>query len=626
MAFRTLTLCGLAALVFPVSLAFADTDTERREDDLIVTSTRLLTSEGTETVSVSVIDADDIERLALSNLADVLALSPGVSTTRNGGFGGFAALRLRGAPGEQTLVLIDGALVNDTTSPGGGYNFALVDTARIERIEVLRGPQSSLWGSDAIGGVVSITTRAPAVGQSARALVELGSFDTRRAAADANTSAALGGGTLSVSAGVSTLTTDGISKADARQGNSEKDGYQASSGDLKLKWSSLSGKASLTARLGVSDTLTDIDGFSATARGGVADSDQTDRYDEHSAGLTGVFETGAITHTLDAQAYRSERRSRTGNALDFSADGERDIYRWLADWQAGDRLQLVFGAEQETERAATFNPFSGPSGTLAATSNALFGVARWTSGPIILDAGLRRDDAEGLDAETTVRLGARWDLTDALAVRAAFGQGFKAPTLFQKTFICGFCGLTAPNPDLRLETAQAFEIGLDYRGGPLNLTATAFQTEIDDLIDFSFTQGYANIRAAEISGLEMGVTYAFGPALSVGASLTLLDTENLQTGARLARTPDIAASTEFIWTPNDLASLSLTIRHDGDKDDSLGRVDGFTRADLVARFAVRETLDLYVRAENLTDTAYQQVLGYGEPGRALTFGLSVRTP
>ncbi|MEL7111823.1 MAG: TonB-dependent receptor plug domain-containing protein, partial [Pseudomonadota bacterium] len=218
------------ALLSAVSLSLVspglaqDTDDEvATQETIIVEGSRLnlkVTEVGT---SIGVITADDIDALGVDFAIDAIASVAGVTVNQNGPFGGQASVRIRGAASEQTLVLIDGVPVNDPSSPGGGFNFARVDTESIERIEILKGAQSTLWGTDAIGGVVSIKTKQPEAGFGGTAFAEYGSFNTLRGGASLENGSEQGDFRLAV-AGIST---DGISRADESDGNSEDDGYDA---------------------------------------------------------------------------------------------------------------------------------------------------------------------------------------------------------------------------------------------------------------------------------------------------------------------------------------------------------------------------------------------------------------
>ena len=195
---------------------------QARIDTIVVTATRIEQPIGETGSTVRIIDAEDIAALGFSQALDAIAGAPGFTVNQNGSFGGAASVRVRGASSAQTLVLIDGVSVNDASAPGGGFNFARLDTENIERVEILSGPQSTLWGSDAIGGVVSITTKRPDEGLGGNLFAQAGSYGAFRGGA----SVSRGGRAGDFRLGATRLDTDGISRADEKNGNTEEDGFE----------------------------------------------------------------------------------------------------------------------------------------------------------------------------------------------------------------------------------------------------------------------------------------------------------------------------------------------------------------------------------------------------------------
>jgi vitamin B12 transporter len=193
--------------------------TDGRRGDVVVTATGVEQPVGQIGQAVTIIDRAEIERRQTISISDLLGTTPGITVSRNGGFGGFTSLRIRGAEAEQTLTLIDGVRVNDPSSPGGGFDFGNLLAGSVERIEVLRGPNSVAWGSQAIGGVVNIVTATPTEGLKGRGSVEYGSNDT--VFANAGVSGGKGPVTASLTGGY--LRSDGISAAAS---GTEPDGYR----------------------------------------------------------------------------------------------------------------------------------------------------------------------------------------------------------------------------------------------------------------------------------------------------------------------------------------------------------------------------------------------------------------
>jgi len=215
MIHKTALCCAFSFLHLAPVWSQTNEDISQTLDAIVVEGSRLAQTETEIGSSVSIVTSEDIEELGVDFAVDAIAAAPGVTVNQNGPFGGQAAVRIRGAASEQTLVLIDGIPVNDPSSPGGGFNFARVDSENIERIEVLKGAQSTLWGSDAIGGVVSITTKSASKKLGGSAFAEYGSFSTFRGGASIENGNDKGDFRLAVTG----TSTDGISRADENDVN-----------------------------------------------------------------------------------------------------------------------------------------------------------------------------------------------------------------------------------------------------------------------------------------------------------------------------------------------------------------------------------------------------------------------
>lgn len=598
----TLSAAVLAAACAP--LGVADTSSSDSDSDVVlVTGVRLAAPVSETGTAVTVLEADQLQRSIFA--LDAIARTPGVTVNQNGAFGGAATVRIRGAASEQTLVLIDAVPVNDPTSPGGGYNFASLDTAQIERIEILRGAQSVLWGADAIGGVVSIVTRRPEPGLGASGFAEIGSFGTVRGGAAVEGADARGEFRL----GVSAITTDGISKADAADGNTEDDGYDAVTLAGRGGYDLGFGRLDLTVRHVASET--EYDSFGTAT--GVQDGDERDETRETSgaATLTLAHFGGALETRLQVGGVALDRETFSNGVAGFATQGERWIYRYEGAWTISEAHRLAFGVEREDSEAA------GQDGQI----DSLFALLELkpVSG-LVLTGGVRHDAADRFGEETTGKLAVSWQVSDRVRLRGAAGTGFKAPTIFQTTFFC--CGAAGPNPDLVAETSEGYDIGIEYvlAEGRGRLEASWFDQRVDNQIDFSFAAGgYANIARVETSGLELSGRYALTQAWSIAGVYTWLDAED-GAGGELVRLPEHAASGELAYDAGRWGG-ALMVRYNGEEADSRGPVAAWTRLDASARYALTDRVEFYARAENLTDEDYQQVFGYGTPGISGSVGV-----
>ena len=426
----------------------ADDTGRARIDTVVVTATRIEQPVAETGSTVRIIDAEDIAALGFSQALDAIAGAPGVTVNQNGSFGGAASVRVRGASSAQTLVLIDGVSVNDASAPGGGFNFARLDTENIERVEILSGPQSTLWGSDAIGGVVSVTTKRPDEGLGGSLFAQAGSYGAFRGGASASGGGRAGDFRLAATR----LETDGISRADERNGNPEEDAFETlaltARGGLNL-----SRDSRIEGSLLWNDADTEFDSFRFGAQGNVGDGDEVSRTEEFSGHLALKMShlDGRLDNLLLVGRSEIDRENLSDGAQSFEAQGQRTLFRYQGTLAVNARNALVVGAEREEASA------SGDDSSI----NGLFALYQWRPAePVTLTGGLRSDDHERFGAETTARVTAAVRAVPNLTLRASWAEGFKAPTIFQTTFFC--CGAPAANDALRPERSEGVDFGAEW--------------------------------------------------------------------------------------------------------------------------------------------------------------------
>ncbi|MEM9305470.1 MAG: TonB-dependent receptor [Pseudomonadota bacterium] len=605
----------LSALISTALLGSATVAAAQEAADLeplVITGTRMeqpITETGS---TVYVITREELERHRFDFLVDALARVPGVTINQNGAFGGQSSVRIRGAASTQTLVLVDGVPVNDPSSPGGGFNFARLDPENVERVEILMGPQSTLWGTDAIGGVVSITTRRPGAGFEGDVFAEYGSFNTLRAGA----SLSVGGEGGDFRIGINGIDSDGISKADEDNGNSEDDAYDSLS--LNAAGGLNFGAAGrLDVSLLYTEADTEFDSFVFGDQGNVGDGDELSETEELTANLRyRVDALGGRLSNLFMIGYSDIDRSNFSDGQpSFSATGERWIYRYQGNFELTEQHRLTFGAERDDTEA------NGEDVAI----DGLFGVYEYRpTDAFTLTAGLRRDDHDVYGSETTGRVGAAYNPNGQVTLRGSWGEGFKAPTLFQTTFFC--CGAEAPNPNLLPEISEGFDLGVDYRtaDGRGQVSLTWFDIETENQIDFSFALGgYENISIAESSGIEISGRYEATDWLALTADYAYVDAED-GAGSPLVRVPENTADVGLDFVPDGPFSGTLLVRYNDSEPDPNGEVDSWVRVDLSARYTLSRNAEIFGRIENLLDEDYQQILGYGTPDLSGYLGFRYR--
>ena len=602
---RSILYATAAAVFFPLS-ALAQTAQPAGDDlpEVVVTAARLpVLVAGTP--GARVIDDAVIEQRGAVFAADILTDVPGLSVYR-AGFGGVTSVRMRGAGQDKSLVLVDGVPVNDPSQPAGGFDFAGFDLAEVERIEVLSGPQSSLWGSDAIGGVIAFTSREL---NGLRAEAEAGSFDTRRGRLQVGRS----GDRYALGAFVSHHESEGISAAAS---GTEADGFESTVWGVNGRYA-FNGRVEIDARLRHADRFAELDGF-----GPVDSLDSTDTTDRSGFGRVRVADVLGLDHQLTVAG--SDIARTTVSAFPSTYEGEHRLWRWQADSRGAGPMVWAIGAERE-ETGAFLNGYSASQGVDSA-----FGTLSWdASERLTLNLGLRHDSTDDFGGETTGRISAAWTPDGGLTLSGAYGTGFKTPSVSQA--VCDFCFVlpgTVVAP-LVPEYARGGEVALGWRSsdGRFDGRATLYRLEVEDQIDGFFDPGtfefyYVNIIETRTDGLELEGRARLGGGFDLSASYAWTDAVD-QDGDPILRVPEHAGSATLTWTGERL-SAALTVRAEGDMPDSGGSREGFVTANLNAAWDLTSNVTLTARLENLADETYQQLLGYGEPGRSGYVGIRLR--
>ena len=573
---------------------------------------------------VSVISGEEIDRIQGADLTRVLERAPGVTVSRNGGLGGFTGVRVRGADAEQLLVLIDGVRVADVASPGGGFDFGNLLAGSIDKLELLRGSNSVVWGSQAIGGVLAIRTRAV---EGVEGSVEVGANDSRYATLSGGGSAGPVSGGLSASFHDS----DGISAVD---GGAESDGYRQWQVAGRAR-ADISPTFALVANARYGDARLDIDGFPPPV---FAFADTPERQDTREWSARGGFEYATTGFGLSGGYALSDTRRELfdpafGSASYFTTKGRSERAELAATVALPAGFDLDLGADRERSRFATA-PFGSRGRATLSSGHALL---RFHSPQgVTLAAGARIDDHSRFGSEITLGANGTAEVGGGWRVRASYGEGFKAPTLFQLLSDFGNAGL-AP------ERSRAYDIGIERgdRNAPLHLALTAFRRDSRDLIDFVSCFGasggictnrpfgtYDNIRRARAEGVELELGANLSERFTTQAAYSYTRSRNRATSLDLARRPRHALTVSADWeTPLGGLAVGGDVRLVGDSFDDAGNfvpLDGYALATVRASLPLGEHLELFGRIENLTDAQYQTAAGYGTYGRSAFVGARAR--
>lgn len=636
---RLTHISAVSVLALIASPALAD---EAPDGAIVVTALRSPVEQSRISATVTVLDDAAIRAQQPIALTDLLLRTPGVSLTRNGGFGTATSLRIRGADSSQTVMVIDGVRIADPSATGGGYSFSNLLLDDIERVEILRGPQSILWGSDAIGGVINVLTRRAEKPLEGSMAVETGTHATVNAQAGIGGTGALLDWRVSGSA----FTTDGIS---ARSNGAEADGYRRTS-------------ASGTARLKLTPDLSvDLRGYWADARnefdGSSGDSLAYGLTTEWTgyAGVNLTLFDGRLTNRFAILQTETDRENydpaRSIRPLNFDAHGRIRRFEYQGTLKLSDKVQAVFGAEREEQRMTTASPGNNTAAYAlvpqGAKMNSVYGEVRVTPlDGLTLNGGLRHDDQSRFGGNTVFTGGAVYTPNGGLTVlRASYDEGFKAPSLYQLFSIYG-------SDSLKPESAKGWSVGAEQSVGQhFHASATWFERKTDNLIDFAFcpTTGalpaacfipgtsttrfgyYANVKKAHAKGLELAGRAQAG-VFFVSGNYSWIVAEDrspgsVDLGRQLPRVPRNLANLEGgIDLPRGLRA-SVAGRYSGRTFDRAGGaavLPHYWLVDARAQWTLAEGLTLHGRVENLADKRYETAAGYGALGRTVYVGLRSR--
>lgn len=615
----------LSAAIIAPTPALADDG-----EHIVVTATRTERPLSEIGQSITVITEDDIQTRQSVAVVDLLRTVPGVTFTRNGGIGSRTSVNIRGAESEQTVALIDGVKLNDPSEPGSGFSFANLLTGNIARIEVVRGSQSVLWGSQAIGGVINVITKEPTDEIALNGLAEYGYRDTARVAGNASGKF----GPVAASIGAGYFRTDGISTLNEERGGIERDGYRNFSANGKFVIT-LSDSLSVDLRGRYSDGRTEIDGspaplFTLSETGEYSDVKEFVGY----SGLNIALFDGRLRNRF-AYAYTDIKRDNfdpdATPTRTFDAKGANERLEYQGILAINDGLEAIFGAESERSRMRTASPSaSNPNPTPArarAKLESIYGqLSMKPLAGFTATAGVRYDHHDTFGGKTIFAANAVYSPNaGGTTVRASYGEGFKAPSLFQLHSSFG-------NADLQPETSKSWDAGITQRllDGAIEVGATWFHRDTTNQIDFDFgTFRYENIARSRAQGLEASILAQPTDNLTLTASYTLTDAKDLTTDEPLRRRPEhsVNASLDYQW-PFGLKTGG-TITHVSSSPDfdfevfpaEPVKLESYVLIDLRASVPVMKGVELYGRVENLLDERYETAFRYGQPGRAAYAGI-----
>jgi vitamin B12 transporter len=602
--------------------------------EIVVTAARVPVPRAQTPASVTLFDAARIEALALRQATDLLRLSPGVSVSTSGGPGAQAQLRIRGAEANHSLVFIDGIAFNDLAA-NNEARFETFSADGLGRLELVRGPQSALWGSEALGGVIAMETPHPLGDMRGAASLEGGSLDSRRAAAQF----ASGGENAGLSATASWARSDGIDILGG--GSGDADGFENFTGSLKGIARFGAFEVGAVGRYIHHDV--EFDGFDANfQRGDTANASTAETYAGRAWIGYGMADDAPWHVRLEAQHLDSANANREGAVRTNDSFGRRTRFGAQAGHRfsiGGSRHELIAAVEREDEEFGTRDrQFGGASDRdLDRGRTAFVGEwrARWGEW-LTTDIAVRHDDFSRFQDATTLRAQAQAQLGGGLSVTAGYGEGIAQPSFVD---LFGFGGFSqyVGNPDLRPERSKGYELGLRWQRQGLRLEAVAFSNDLDDEIveDFSIFPRYTVVNLVGSSrrrGIELSAEWQARPGLGIGANYTYLDAqqpdEDSGTSIREIRRPQHTANLYADWRRGPL-TLGAALSYVGERQDRdfdlfpspLVDLGAYVLASARAAYRLTGGLEAFARVENGFDARYQDLIGYATPGRTVHAGI-----
>lgn len=585
-------------------------------EPIVVSASKTLQTLKNTTADIEIITSEDIAEKRFATVVDALHSLPGISCTANGGLGSTQEVFIRGMDSNRILVLIDGIRYNDPANSSGA-NFAHLMIGDVERIEVIKGAQSGIWGADASAGVINIITKEAASGSHAGISIEAGGFNTRKWGGYVSHRSSLYD--LKISA--DRIMTESFSTQTpygADPDRYEDDPYSNTTLNVSAHW-----RPSPTDTLGVTHTdiraLSSYDGYHAP------DSAQQSQIHTQLSGITYNKLFGA--HSADIKTNLSSFKRDELN----TASGVKIFDGKTKELEIKDRFGyrendfLILGISKQWFDM-DFVRSDGTEGSNRISAKAFYATNSNVFGDLVLSESLRKDDYTNFDAKTTGKIGAKYYFSENYYVNANYGTAYTAPNQIQI-----FNPWGASNADLKPENTRSYDIGV----GSENWGLVYFENRVTDLIDWydptpanwsNNDPYYTNTKGKSIfRGWEASAHRNIGENIVLGANYTYLSKCENDSGEEIKRRPKEELKATLDYYAGEKLHLGFNADYVGtryDADDRSGRQTGrYTLFGCVANYKVGENIEIYAKADNLTDKYYQIVDGYATPSRVWYAGL-----
>ncbi len=649
MFFKNFFLAGLALalLSFPVYsqnsiIQKGDSTGFYKLSEVVVTATRTETPLIELANSITVIDSAEIANSKKNKVMDLLRDEYGVNVVQQGGPGKLASVYLRGGGSDHTLVLIDGIEMNMPSDPGNTYDFSNLFTDNIQRIEILRGPQSTLYGSDALAGVINIITKTGTAGNKYYLSGEGGTYNTYKFNGGIN-------GTYDIfnyQLNLTRMRTDGFSSASSKYGNSERDGASNFTGSFKTGLN-LNNDFKLNLFYQYTNGDADYD-----QSGGQFGDDPTYKYtlEENIFRTETIFSDNkniwngkaGVSYLRNVRKYGFDSTLYNPSSSKSMYDGQKTKFDIQSSYNFAKPFSLTLGAEYETETALSNYYINSSYGNFesdfpfkkAATKGAFFEEQSNILDRFFLNLGVRYDYHDIFRDATTYRIAPAimiWETGTKL--KATYGTGFKAPSLFY---------LYDPafgNEKLSPEKSTGWDIGIDQYllGNKINIGATYFSNNFKDLFGFDENYKTINVNKAKSYGEEFYITAKPLDNLLIKTNYTYTKTKDLSENSPDQNLPLLrrpfhkgVLSLNYLFTNKINANFDIVFV--GKRDDKYFNgteskrisLDSYTLVNLAASYDVFSYLQIYTKLNNLLDKYYEEVYGYATPGFSIFGGFNLK--
>lgn len=621
------SVAALAALSALAAAGAARAETPDR--GVVVTATRVATPAQSLGSSVTVITEEDLEKRRTATVADILREVPGVQINRSGGLGTLTEVRLRGTEANQVVVLIDGIEVTDPAN-SSQFDFGDLEAANVERIEVVRGPTSTIYGGDAVGGVIQIFTKRGEGTVHGSVKGEIGSQMTRRASGNAGFSYKWVDFTLAPHL----VTTEGISIAERENGNPENDGYR-NQGFTAILGVQPIPELEITGIWRQDDSKSELDtGFAPpfNAADSAALQKRMRRHWKIEGKLTlfdGLWENIA-SYSVGRTNLRSFNAARVET---FGNEGTKRKLEYQTNLYPAEWLTVTAGIDRERE---TISQTAFPQLKRTADIHGYYGQAQVNPfGGLHLTGGVRLDKHDTFGTQDSYRLNAAYVIEETgTKLRGGWGTAFKSPTLAELFTSNPAFGIVA-NPNLGPEFSRSWEVGVDQRfwDDRAKAEVTYFNTDVYDLIQNTGTFPNItprNVGRADIQGVESALTVSPLETVDVVAQHTWIAHQSRATSSRLLRRPKHTASVNVAWRPIEGLTLDVTGTYRGlsiDTNFTTGmreEMDPNLEFDAAVSYDINDHVTVYGRAENITNEQNQELVDFGVRGRSFFVGMRAR--